>query len=75
MLYEVITPRREEAERMLKVEDIHAVTDYCRVQGQSGRAAARVFQRSRNTIAKVLKEGVEGFRRKKGRRREPRVLV
>ena len=60
---------------MLKVEDIQAVTDYCRVQGQSGRAAARVFQRSRNTVAKVLKEGVEGFRRKKGRRREPRVLL
>ena len=29
---------------MLKVEDIQAVTDYCRVQGQSGRAAARVFR-------------------------------
>ena len=60
---------------MLKVEDVQAITDYCRVQDQSGRAAARVFQRSRNTIAKVLKEGVEGFRRKKGRRREPRVLL
>jgi transposase len=60
---------------MLKVEDIQAVTDYCRVRGQSARAAARVFQRSRNTISKVLKEGVEGFRRKKGRRREPRVLL
>lgn len=60
---------------MLKVEDIQAVTDYCRVQGHSGRAAARVFQRSRNTISKVLKEGVEGFRRKKGRRRWPRILL
>lgn len=28
-----------------------------------------------NTISKVLKEGMEGFRRKKGRRREPRVLL
>lgn len=60
---------------MLKVEDIQAITDYCRVQEKSGRAAARVFQHARNTISKVLKEGVEGFRRKKGRRRRPRVLL
>ena len=60
---------------MLKVEDVQAITDYCRVQGQSGRAAARVFQRSRNTVSKVLKEGVEGFRRKKRGRRKPRVLL
>jgi len=59
---------------MLKVEDVQAITDYCRVQGHSARAAARVFQRSRNTVSKVLKEGVEGFRRNKERRRKPRVL-
>ena len=62
---------------MLKVEDVQAITDYCRVLGHSAREAARVFQRSRNTVAKVLKEGVEGFRHPAGagRRRKPRVLL
>ena len=60
---------------MLKVEDVHGITDYCRVLGHSAREAARVFQRSRNTVAKVLKEGVEGFRHTEVRRREPRVLL
>jgi transposase len=62
---------------MLKVEDVQGITEYCRVLGHSGREAARVFQRSRNTVAKVLKEGVEGFRHPAGagRRRKPRVLL
>lgn len=60
---------------MLKVEDVHGITDYCRALGHSAREAARVFQRSRNTIAKVLKEGVEGFRHTEVRRRSPRVLL
>jgi transposase len=60
---------------MLKVEDVHGIVDYCRVLGHSARKAARVFQRSRNTIAKALKEGVEGFRHAEVRRREPRVLL
>jgi transposase len=60
---------------MLKVEDVHGITDYCRVLGHSGRQAARVFQHSRNTVAKVLKEGVEGFRHTEVRRRATRVLL
>ena len=60
---------------MLKVEDVHGIVEYCRLLGHSAREAARVFQRSRNTVAKVLKEGVEGFRRGEVRRREPRVLL
>ena len=60
---------------MLKVDDVQAVTDYCRALGHSARKAARVFQRSRNTIARVLKEGVEGIRPGEIRRREPRVLL
>lgn len=60
---------------MLKVEDVHGIVDYCRVLGHSVREAARVFQRSRNTVAKVLREGVEGFRHGEVRRREPRVLL
>ncbi len=60
---------------MLKVEDVHGITDYCRVLGHSAREAARVFQRSRNTIAKALKEGIEGFRHREVQRREPRVLL
>jgi len=60
---------------MLKVEDVHGITDYCRVLGHSAREAARVFQRSRNTVLKVLKEGVEGFRHTEVRRRQPRVLL
>ena len=47
---------------MLKVEDVRGITDYCRVLGHNARDAARMFQRSRNTVAKVLKDGVEGFR-------------
>jgi len=60
---------------MLKVEDVHGITDFCRVLGHSAREAARVFQRSRNSVAKVLTEGVEGFRHSEVRRREPRVLL
>jgi hypothetical protein len=60
---------------MLKVENIQAITNYCRVLGHSVRQAARVFQRSRNTIAKVLKDGVEGLRHEGVRRREARVLL
>ena len=60
---------------MLKVDDVQAVTDYCRVLGHSARKAARVFQRSRNTIARVLKEGVEGIRSGEVRRRKPQVLL
>lgn len=60
---------------MLKVDDIQAITEYCRVAGHSARRAAGVFRRSRNTIAKVLKEGLEGFRHPEVRRREPRVLL
>jgi len=43
---------------MLKVEDVQAISDYCRCQGRSSREAARVFQRSRNTVSKVLYESV-----------------
>ena len=60
---------------MLKVEDVHGIVDYCRVLGHSAREAARVFRRSRNTVAKVLKEGVEGFRHTEVRRRTPKVLL
>lgn len=60
---------------MLKVEDVQGISDYCRVLGHSAREAARVFQRSRNTVAKVLREGVEGFRHGEGHRRRPRVLL
>jgi hypothetical protein len=60
---------------MLKVEDIDAIKDYCDKREHSGRQAARVFQRSRNTVAKVLREGVEGFRRQKGLRRRRRVVL
>jgi hypothetical protein len=60
---------------MLKVDDVQAITDYCRVLGHSARKAATVFRRSRNTIATVLKEGVEGFRHTEVRRRAPRVLL
>lgn len=60
---------------MMKVEDVHGITDYCRVLGHSAREAARVFQRSRNTVAKVLKEGIDGFRHTEMWRREPRVLL
>ena len=59
---------------MIKVEDVQAITDYCRVGGHSVRAATRMFRHTRNTIAKVLKEGVEGFRAGL-KRREPRVLL
>ena len=60
---------------MLKVEDVHGITDYVRVLGHSAREASRVFQRSRNTVSKVLEEGVEGFRHDEVRRRRPRVLL
>jgi transposase len=60
---------------MLKVDDVQAITDYCRALGHSARKAARVFQRSRNTIARVLKEGVEGIRPGEVRRRKPQVLL
>ncbi len=59
---------------MLKVEDIQGIAEYCRVLGHSAREASRVFQRSRNTVAKVLKEGVEGFRHREVHRRKSRVL-
>lgn len=60
---------------MLKVDDVQAITDYCRGLGNSVRKAARVFQRSRNTVARVLKEGVEGIRPGEVRRRTPQVLL
>lgn len=60
---------------MLKVDDIDAITNYCRVLGNSARKAAGVFQRSRNTIARVLNEGVEGLRPGDIRRRKPQVLL
>jgi len=60
---------------MLKVDDVQAITDYCRGLGHSARKAARVFQRSRNTIARVLKEGAEGLRAGDVRRRKPQVLL
>jgi len=60
---------------MLKVEDVQAITDYCRGLGKSARQAARVFQRSRNTIARVLKEGVAGIMPGELRRRRPQVLL
>ena len=59
---------------MLKVDDIQAIIDYCRVQGHSARQVARVFRRARKTITRVLKDGVErirgGFHR-----RQPQVLL
>ena len=60
---------------MLKVEDVQGIAEYCRVQGHSGRQAARVFQHSRNTIAKVLREGSAGFEHSELQRREPRVVL
>ncbi len=60
---------------MLKMDDVQAVTDYCRALGHSARKAARVFQRSRNTIARVLKEGMEGIRPGEIRRRAPKVFL
>lgn len=60
---------------MLKVDDVQAIVEYCRAMGHSARKAATVFRRSRNTIAKVLKEGLEGFRHPEVRRRMPRVLL
>jgi len=46
---------------MLKVDDVRAITIYCRVLGNSARQTARVFQRSCDTIARVLKEGAMGL--------------
>ncbi len=59
---------------MLKVDDVQAIIDYCRVQGHSGRKASEVFRRARNTISRVLKEGAEGIR---GgfHKRSPKVLL
>jgi transposase len=59
---------------MLKVDDIKAIIDYCRVQGHSARKAAQVFRRARRTIARVLEEGVEGIRGR-FRKRRPQVLL
>ena len=60
---------------MLKVEDVQAITNYCRGLGKSARQAAQVFRRSRNTIARVLKEGVAGILPGEVRRRKPQVLL
>jgi len=60
---------------MIKVEDVQAITNYCRVAGHSVRQAARLFRHTRNTITRVLKEGVEGLRAGQIRRRDPRVLL
>jgi transposase len=60
---------------MLKVENVQAITDYCRGLGKSARQAARVFRVSRNTVARVLREGVEGIRPGDVRRRRPQVLL
>jgi len=60
---------------MLKVDDIQAITHYCRALGNSGRKAARVFQRSRNTVARVLKDGAEGIWPGEVRHRKPQVLL
>jgi len=60
---------------MLKVDDVQAITDYCRGLGNSARKAARVFQRSRNTVARVLKDGLAGVRPGEVRRRTPQVLL
>lgn len=59
---------------MLKVDDVQAIIDFCRVQGHSARKAARVFRRARNTIQRVLKEGAEGLRGNL-RQRAPQVLL
>ena len=60
---------------MLKVEDVQAITNYCRGLGKSARQAATVFRRSRNTIARVLKEGAERLLSGEVRRRKPQVLL
>lgn len=60
---------------MLKVDDVQAITDYCRVAGNSIRKAARVFQRSRNTIARILESGMERLQTGYVRRRQPQVLL
>ena len=60
---------------MLKVDDVQAITHYCRALGNSGRKAARVFQRSRNTVARVLKDGAEGIWPGEVRHRKPQVLL
>lgn len=60
---------------MLKVEDVQAITNYCRELGKSARQAAQVFRRSRNTIARVLKEGAAGLLPGAARRRKPQVLL
>jgi transposase len=60
---------------MLKVEDVQGIMDYCRRLGRSARAAARVFRRSRNTIARVLRDGAAGIGPGEVRRRRPKVLL
>jgi len=60
---------------MLKVEDVQAITNYCRGLGKSARQAANVFRRSRNTIARVLKDGAAGILPGDIRRRRPQVLL
>ena len=59
---------------MLKVDDVQAIIDYCRLQGHSARKAARVFRRARNTIQRILKEGAEALRGGP-RQRSPQVLL
>jgi len=60
---------------MLKVEDVQGIMDYCRRLGKSAREAARVFQRSRNTVARVLRDGAAGMGPGEVRRRRPKVLL
>lgn len=60
---------------MLKVEDVQAITNCCRQLGQSARQAAKVFRRSRNTIARVLRDGAAGLTGREVRRRKPQVLL
>lgn len=57
------------------MDDVQAITDYCRGQGKSAHKAAEVFRRSRNMIARVLKRGVIRLRTESGRRRQPDVLL
>jgi transposase len=60
---------------MLKVENVQAIMDYCRHLGKSAREAARVFRRSRNTVARVLRDGAAGIGPGDVRRRRPQVLL
>lgn len=60
---------------MLRVDDIQAITAYCRVAGNSIRKAAKVFRRSRNTIARVLETGMARLQDGYVRRRKSQVLL